>query len=131
ILVEDKDYSERKNLRLAIASSGTASFENAMLGIPTVIMYKTSFISYAIAKQLVKTKFIGMPNILAGKSVAPEFVQTDARAYKILHEIKHMLKNDNAIRASEELLKLRPLLDKKNAEKNVLGEIEKELKGMI
>ncbi len=123
-LVEDNDYSQRKNLRLAIASSGTASFENAMLGIPTVIMYKTSFISYAIAKQLVKTEFIGMPNILAGKSVAPEFIQTEARAYRILHEVRHMLKKDNLLRTSGELLKLRSLLDKKNAEANVVREIK-------
>ena len=123
-LVEDRDYAQRKNLRLAIASSGTASFENAMLGIPTVIMYKTSFISYTIARHIVKTEFIGMPNILAGKSVAPEFIQTEARPHRILHEVRQMLKKDNLFRASGELLKLRSMLDKKNAEANVVREIE-------
>jgi len=123
-LLEDGDYSVRRNLRLAIASSGTASFENAMLGIPTVIMYKTSFISYIIARMLVKTEFIGMPNILAGKSVLPEFIQSDARANNILREVRRMLKKDNLLSISGELLKLRYMLDKKNAEANVVREIE-------
>ncbi|MEA2081895.1 MAG: hypothetical protein U9O97_04085 [Elusimicrobiota bacterium] len=123
-LVEDRDYSHRKNLRFSITSSGTASFENAMLGIPMAIMYKTSFFSYNIARLLVKTRFIGMPNILAGKCVAPEFIQTEARAGRILHEARHMLKKDNLLRTSGELLKLRSLLDKKNAEANVVREIE-------
>ncbi len=95
-----------------------------MLGIPTVIMYKTSFISYVIARMLVKTEFIGMPNILAGKRVVPEFIQSAARANNILREVKRMLKKDNLLRISGELLKLRVLLDKKNAEANVVSEIE-------
>ncbi len=126
-LLEDKDYSHRQNLRLAISSSGTASFENAMLGIPTLIMYKTSFVSYFIAKQIVKTRFIGMPNILAGKSVTPELIQSAAAPFRILREVRGMLKKDNLLGISAELLQLRPLLDKKNAEENIVGEIEKLL----
>jgi len=126
-IVEDKGYVHRRSLRLAVASSGTASFENAMLGIPTLIMYKTSFLSYSIARRVVKSRFIGMPNILAGKLVTPELIQTEAAPFRILRELTAMLKKDKLLCTSAELVKLRNLFGQKNAEANVVSEIEKLL----
>ncbi len=74
-IVNGNSYRLRARLWFCLASSGTVTMENAILGIPTVIMYKLSWFSYMIAKCVVKVNFIGMPNILAEKEILPEYVQ--------------------------------------------------------
>ena len=63
---------------LAIAKSGTVTLECAYFRVPTVAMYKTSAVTYAIARRIVQVKWIAMPNILANEEVFPEFVQAEA-----------------------------------------------------
>ena len=60
---------------LAIMASGSATLEAAILGTPTIVVYKVSRISYAVAKALVKIKYISLPNIIMGEEVFPEFIQ--------------------------------------------------------
>ncbi len=59
----------------AIVASGSATLEAALLGAPTAIIYRVSRLSYAIARLIVHVDFIGLPNIIAGKEVFPEFIQ--------------------------------------------------------
>lgn len=59
----------------AIVASGSATLEAALLMAPTVIIYRISSFSYAIARLIVHVDFIGLPNIIAGKEVFPEFIQ--------------------------------------------------------
>ena len=63
---------------VAIASTGTVTMECAFFGVPTVTLYKTSWLTYQIAKRIVTVKSLTMPNLLAGEPVYPEFVQHDA-----------------------------------------------------
>ncbi len=63
---------------VAIASSGTVTLECAWFGVPTVVMYKLSRLEYEIGRRIVKVPFIAMPNLLAGESVCPEFIQDQA-----------------------------------------------------
>ena len=63
---------------VAIASTGTVTMECAFFGVPTVTLYKTSWFTYEIAKRIVTVKSLTMPNLLAGETVYPEFVQGDA-----------------------------------------------------
>jgi len=63
---------------IAMASTGTVTMECAWFGVPTVTMYKTSWSTYQIGKQLVKVKSLTMPNLLAQAEVFPEFVQDRA-----------------------------------------------------
>ena len=63
---------------VAIASTGTVTMECAFFGVPTVTLYKTSWITYQIGKRIVKVKWLTMPNILADEEVFPEFVQNAA-----------------------------------------------------
>jgi lipid-A-disaccharide synthase len=60
---------------VALCKSGTTTLEAAVAGTPCAIVYRTSPISYAIARRLVKIEHIGLLNIVAGRGVAPEFVQ--------------------------------------------------------
>ena len=63
---------------LTIASSGTVTMECAWFKVPTVVVYKTSLITYIIGKLLVKVPYVAMPNILAKEEIFPEFIQNEA-----------------------------------------------------
>jgi lipid-A-disaccharide synthase len=62
----------------AFVTSGTATLETALLGIPLVIAYHTSLITHAIARRLVRIPYIGLPNIIAGRAIVPECIQQQA-----------------------------------------------------
>jgi len=63
---------------VALASTGTVTMECAFFGVPTVTLYKTSWLTYQIAKRIVTVKSLTMPNLLAGETVYPEFIQDEA-----------------------------------------------------
>ena len=110
-LTSDPQYELRKRLWLAIGVSGTASLENMLLGVPMVIMYKLSPLSYWIARLLVRIRSIGIPNVLAQRQVVPEFIQ-DAATSDALVTASQPLLRDAKIRQAikETLLSLRTTL---------------------
>ena len=65
---------------VALTKSGTITLECAYFGVPAVVFYKTSTLTYVVGKQLVKVKYLAMPNLLADEAVYPEFVQGAATA---------------------------------------------------
>ncbi len=78
---------------LALVASGTATLETALLGIPMIIVYKISMLSYFIGRLFVHVKNIGLVNIIAGKTIVPELVQGDASGKRIAAESLSILKN--------------------------------------
>lgn len=76
-LIVDNTYQLLLHSKAAVVTSGTATLETALLGIPQVVVYRTSFVSYAIAKRLVKVKYISLVNLIAEKLVVPELIQDD------------------------------------------------------
>lgn len=85
-------YDALTNSDLAIIASGSATLEAAILGTPTIVIYKISFLSYIFARLLVKINYISLPNIIAGKEVFPEFIQT-FDIEKIAEKALYMLSN--------------------------------------
>ncbi|MCX5807842.1 MAG: lipid-A-disaccharide synthase [Proteobacteria bacterium] len=85
-------YDALANSDLAIIASGSATLEAAILGTPTIVIYKISFLSYVFARLLVKINYISLPNIIAGKEVFPEFIQT-FDVEKIAEKALYMLSN--------------------------------------
>ena len=78
---------------LALVASGTATLETALLGVPMVIVYKISFLSYVIGRLFVHVKNIGLVNIIAGKTIVPELLQGDASGKRIASEALAILTN--------------------------------------
>jgi lipid-A-disaccharide synthase len=78
---------------LALVASGTATLETALLGVPMIIVYKISLLSYFIGRLFVHVKNIGLVNIIAGKTIVPELVQGDANSKRIAAESLSILKN--------------------------------------
>ena len=74
-LVRSATFDVLRAADVALCKSGTTTLEAAVAGCPCAIVYRTSTISYAIARQLVRIPNIGLLNIVAGREIAPEFVQ--------------------------------------------------------
>jgi lipid-A-disaccharide synthase len=79
-------YELLSEARFCLVASGTATVETTLFKVPMIVMYKTSALTYLLARMLVKVAHIGMVNLLAGKRIVPEFVQGDATVSKILPE---------------------------------------------
>jgi len=79
---------------VAIASTGTVTVECAFFGVPTVTLYKTSWLTYQIAKRIVMVKSLTMPNLLANEEVFPEFIQGAATPDHIARAALELLQNE-------------------------------------
>lgn len=66
-----------------IAASGTATLEAALMGVPTIIVYRLAYITWLLGKLLVKLPYVGLPNIVAGKQIVPELLQDDVQPARI------------------------------------------------
>jgi lipid-A-disaccharide synthase len=104
------NFDKRISIDFAICPSGTICLENALIGIPMSIIYKLSYFNYFFIRALIKVKYIGIVNILAGKSVVPEFIQFDAKPEKIAWSVLEQLKPENYSLRVQELLSLRQTL---------------------
>jgi lipid-A-disaccharide synthase len=83
----------------ALVTSGTATLETAIMGVPMVIVYRVSPFSYWMGKRLVKVPHIGLVNLVAGEQVVSELIQGDATPEKLAREVMTILE-DAEIRAA-------------------------------
>jgi lipid-A-disaccharide synthase len=79
-VVRDQSHTVFRAATAAMCKSGTTTLESAVCGCPLVVAYRTSAMTYAIAKRLVTLPDIALVNIVAERRVAPEFIQHDLRA---------------------------------------------------
>lgn len=100
-------YDAINVMNTAMVASGTATLETALLEKPMVIIYKTSWITYFIAKAVIKIPTIGLVNVVAGKKIVPELIQNECTANAIASAIESVLKDQTII---EELKKVKTAL---------------------
>jgi lipid-A-disaccharide synthase len=79
---------------LAIVASGTATLETAMIGTPFVIIYKAHLLTYLAYLAVSRTPFLGLVNVIAGKSVVPELLQYNATPRRIAEAALAIMSND-------------------------------------
>ncbi len=95
------DYRDLcRESRVGLIASGTACLEAALCGLPHVIGYKVDSITGVMAKYLLKTKFVGLPNIVHGEEVSPELLQdqlTPARVVNELHRLWNGASRDDIV----------------------------------
>ena len=112
--------------RVSIVASGTATVEAALIGNPFVVVYHVSPLTYAIAKRVVKVPHVAMANLIAGKRVVPELIQSDFTAANIVREIGALLPEGPARQTMmEELARIRGLLAKNNGAGETGGAIDR------
>jgi lipid-A-disaccharide synthase len=88
--------SSHELMQRAIAGmvcSGTATLEAAFFGLPLCVVYKAHWVTWIVGKRLVQIPFIGMPNVLAGREIAREFLQNDATPEALAHETLRLATN--------------------------------------
>jgi lipid-A-disaccharide synthase len=90
-------YDGLNAMDAAMVASGTATLETALLKKPMVIIYKTSWVTYWLAKALIKIPYIGLVNIVAGKKIAEELIQNEANATNIANALEAALLNPHII----------------------------------
>ena len=96
--VRNQTYALLQNASAACVTSGTATLETALFGVPEVICYKGSSISYQIAKRLIKVKYISLVNLIMDKPVVKELIQNDMNVANIITELKKLIR-DQPIRS--------------------------------
>jgi len=80
---------------LVLVASGTATLEVALIGVPMVVVYKLSSVSYFIASRLLKSPYASLPNVIANKPLVPELIQKDANGANIARQAMQILNSDN------------------------------------
>jgi lipid-A-disaccharide synthase len=80
----------------AIVASGTATIEAALLGTPMVVVYRVAPVTAAILRRMVKTPFISMVNLVAGRRVVPELIQDDFTPAGVAAEVRYLLESSDA-----------------------------------
>jgi lipid-A-disaccharide synthase len=78
---------------VGIVASGSATLEAAYFGMPFVLIYKVAWPTYVAARLVVNVDFLGMPNLLAGKEVIPEFIQHEAKPDAIVKAVRLLIEN--------------------------------------
>lgn len=90
-LVTGKTYDLLNVAQAAIVASGTATLETALFKVPQVVVYKGGTISIAIARMLVKIKFISLVNLIMARKVVAELIQEDCNQKNIYKELKGLI----------------------------------------
>ena len=81
---------------LLLVASGTATLQAAVVGTPMVLLYRTTLPTYWIARCLVQVKWIGLVNLVAGRSIVPELIQDEATAERLWQEARRLLTDRHA-----------------------------------
>jgi lipid-A-disaccharide synthase len=89
-----------------IAASGTATLEAALMGAPTIIVYRLAPLTWILGKLLVKIPYVGLPNIVAGKRIVPELLQSDVEANNIANIAQKWLDHSENLDMIQEDLRM-------------------------
>jgi lipid-A-disaccharide synthase len=110
-LVFGKTYDVLQIASAALVTSGTATLETALFRVPQAVCYKAGFISYHIAKRLVKVPYISLVNLIMGKEIVKEFIQQEMNADRLAGELDLLMNNeDNRKKMLADYDELRKLL---------------------
>jgi len=104
-VVNEDVYHVLSLCRAAMVTSGTATLEAALAGVPMVIVYRVSSLSYWVGRMLIKVPYIGLVNLVAGQRVVPELIQADAKPERLTAELVTILKDGKVRTRTEEGLK--------------------------
>ena len=91
--VRNQTYSLLLTARAACVTSGTATLETALFGVPEVVCYKGSAISYQIARRLIRVKYISLVNLIMDKLVVKELIQDELTPENLQRELNDLLHN--------------------------------------
>lgn len=126
--VKETDYRVRSQMDFLLACSGTATLENALLGVPMLVAYKMFYPTYLVARSVIKVPYISLVNILAGKPLVKELVQQQASAANCAKEAEGMFSCPSKLAAMHrDLLKLRASLGEPGVARRAAADLWEQL----
>ena len=127
-IIPGKTYEILQIAKAALVTSGTATLETALFGVPQVVCYKTSPLSYQIGKLLIDISFISLVNLIMEKEVVKEFIQNDLNPNRLKNELDALLYDEDY---KNQILKLyqelRNKLGQGDAPERIAGHIYADL----
>jgi lipid-A-disaccharide synthase len=107
-----------------LVASGTATLQAAVVGTPMVLTYRVPWLTYWLGRLLIRIDWIGLANIVAGRSIVPELIQQDATAERLSREASRLLTDQQAARAMRtELRKVREALGSPGASRRAAAAV--------
>lgn len=103
IVARDRPLDVMAASDLLIVASGTATLQSAVVGTPMLIVYRGTPLTALFARWVVKVKWLGLANLVAGRTIAPELLQEDCSGPRIAAEAARILNDDNASARSKEI----------------------------
>jgi lipid-A-disaccharide synthase len=92
-IIPGQSYQALGAAQVAVVASGTATVEAALAAVPTVIVYRVSPLTFAVARRLIRVEHVGMANLLAGERVFPELIQDDFTPEHLAREVLKLIKD--------------------------------------
>jgi lipid-A-disaccharide synthase len=93
VSVRNQTYDLLMKSNAALVTSGTATLETALFGVPEVVCYKGNNISYQIAKRLINIKYISLVNLIMDKPIVKELIQNELTTENLVRELKLITHN--------------------------------------
>ncbi len=129
-ITESKTHDLMRICDLALAASGTVTLEAALMGLPTILLYRVAPLTYWLGRRLVQLDYIGLPNIIAGKEVIPELLQDDVNVRNIVAAVRNLWENPGRLQQMKADLKaVRERMGKPGAVERVAQLIKKTAEG--
>jgi lipid-A-disaccharide synthase len=97
-VIEGENWDAIGHADLALAASGTVTVEAALLGTPMVTFYKVTALSWAAGRLLVRVPFYSMVNLVAGRRIVPELMQSEMTGERLASEARRLLDDKPALR---------------------------------
>ncbi|MES2590803.1 MAG: lipid-A-disaccharide synthase [Bacteroidota bacterium] len=120
-IVFNQTYQLLQKAHVALVTSGTATLETALFGVPEVVCYKGGAVSYAIAKQLVKVKYISLVNLIMDKEIVKELIQNELNGINLKTELDKLLNPETRNKIIMDYAELKAKLGGSGASKKTAG----------
>lgn len=127
-IIFGKTYQILKIADTAIVTSGTATLETALFNVPQVVCYKTSFLTYVIAKIFVKVKYISLVNIILNKGAITELIQNKLTLKNLIKELKLLTNSSKREQIIEDYKKINSLIGSVGASQRIAKQMVELLK---
>ncbi len=126
-IVKGKTYSLLEVSEAALVASGTATLETALFEVPEVVCYKGNWISYQIARRLVKVPYISLVNLIMRKETVKELIQGKMNATRLKKELQYCLSNEGKKKLKQDFKELKIKLGDKGASQKAARIIAEEI----
>lgn len=131
-MVYEDTYNLLMRSTAAIVTSGTATLETALFNVPQVVVYKANALSYWLAKGLIKVKFISLVNLIAGREVVKEMIQSAASPANVSDELAKLISDKTyRVKMLDAYQQIRKILDTGSASENTARLMVRYLDGKL